>query len=167
MNAHAVAVTIWAGVAGAAAAAALWFLGIATPFAVGAGVLILAAGVAWTGFAGGEGPEFVRPRSEPRPGTRSDLMQLAWSLRSRDGRISDTGAKRLRAFARGRLARAGVDIDDPADAGVARTLLGEDAWATLIGGDRPGLRAVEHCLDSLEHVAPHGARIAGKGRPTP
>lgn len=166
MNGHAVAVTVWAVIAGAATAGALWFAGIATPFAVGAGIVVLASGVAWSAFSGGESPAYLHTRAEPRPGTRSDVMQLAWSLRGRDGRVSDTGAKRLRAFARGRLARAGLDADSPADAAAIRELVGTDAWATIAGPGRPTLRAVEQCLDRLDHVAPHGgAHLAGRGHP--
>lgn len=167
MNTRGVSAVVWASVVGAALGMALWVFGVSAWFAAGAGILVAAGGVAWAGFTGGLMPTFVREPPHPRPGTRSDLMQLSWALHGRDGRISDTAVKRLRGFARGRLARAGLDLDDPDDIAGIVAVVGTEAHTTLTDRRRPTLAAVERCLDRLDGVAVPGTPRIGRGHPTP
>jgi len=135
---------------GAVSGFLLWVLGVSWAVAVAIALFGIAAGIAWAGFAGGETPLFARLPADPRPGTRSDMTQVAWSLRGRHGEVSDAGVKRLRAFARARLAHHRLDLDDPGDQSRIRALLGDTAAAALIHGSVRTIADVERCLDALE-----------------
>ena len=147
-------VLAWSAVAGAAVGGVLWFLGVLWPFAVAVAVLAVAFGGAWAGFAGAERPLFVRPAPESRPGTRSEVSQTAWALRGRHGEIGDGGHKRLRTFARSRLRRRGLDLDDPRDAAAIAVLLSPRAAVALAAGAHLRIADVEYCLDRLERLEP-------------
>jgi len=147
-------------VAAAAVGLALWFFGLALPFAVAAGVLVIAGVIAWSVHAGAEPPVYPVVRTEPRPGTRSDVVQTAWALRPRHGEVGDAGVKRVRAFARRRLARHGWDLDDPAAVPAIRDAVGDRAWAVLSGAASTRLSDVEHCLDVLESFDKTGDRLS-------
>ncbi|WP_242497698.1 hypothetical protein [Microbacterium protaetiae] len=135
---------------------ALWFFGVTWPFAVAAAALFLAGTLAWLAHTGAALPLYPEADADPRPGTRFELVQTAWSLRGRHGEITDAGLKRLRGFARRRLARRGWDLDDPADAGAVRGALGDRAWTTLMRNDGVRLSDVEHCLSMLESLPKTG-----------
>lgn len=137
-------------VIGAAAGVMLWILGASWAVSVALALFGLAAGVAWAGFAGAERPRFTPVPVDARPGTRSDMTQIAWSLRGRHGEISDAGVRRLRAFARSRLAHHGLDLDDPGDATRILLRLGERVGSALITGRVRTIGDVELCLDQLE-----------------
>jgi len=140
-------------VIGAAAVGfALWFFGLALPFAVAAGALVIAGVIAWSVHTGSAMPLYPVVRTEPRPGTRSEVVQTAWALRSRHGEVPDGGIKRVRAFARRRLGRHGWNLDDPAAAPAIRSAVGDRAWAVLSGSATMRLSDVEHCLDVLESL---------------
>ena len=134
----------------------LWFFGVAWPFAVAAAVIFLAGALAWTSRTGTALPVYPTARTDPRPGTRSDFVQTAWSLRGRHGEIADAGLKRLRSFARRRLERRGWNLDEPAHAGAIRAELGEPAWSTLSRSDGVRISDVEHCLNVLESLGKTG-----------
>ncbi|WEG10202.1 hypothetical protein PU630_06515 [Microbacterium horticulturae] len=137
-------------VAAGAVGGALWFFGLTWPFAVAAGALVIAGVVAWTAHNGSEPALYPVVRAEQRPGTRSELVQTAWALRPRHGEIGDAGIKRVRAFARRRLARNGWDLDDAAAAPAIRRAVGDRAWSVLAGANTTRMTDVEHCLDVLE-----------------
>lgn len=148
----------------------LWFVGISVASTLAFAVTVVAAGIAWGGYAGSTPPPAYRLRPGPRPGVRSDVAQLSWALRDRDGQVSEPGEKRVRLFARRRLARHGLDLDDPAHRERIEALIGESAYALLMrsGGPRPPLTAVEHCLDALDAIAPgRPSPVTQEGRPTP
>lgn len=146
-------VLTWSAVAGAAVGGVLWFFGMSWPFALAAAVLIVAFGAGWAGFDDAERPLFVRPAVDPRPGTRSEVSQTAWSLRGRRNEVSDSGRKRLRAYARSRLRRGGLDVDDPEDAARIAEVLTPRAVAVLGRGGRVTMSDVEYCLDRLDQLA--------------
>jgi len=152
--------TAGALVAAAAVAFALWFFGLTVPFAIAAGALLIAAVVAWSVHTGSAPPLYPVVRTEPRPGTRSDVVQTAWALRPRHGEVGDAGIKRVRAFARRRLARHGWNLDDPAAAPAIRSAMGERAWAVLSGAASTRLSDVEHCLDVLESFDKTGDQLS-------
>ena len=148
----------------------LWFVGISVASTLAFAVTVVAAGIAWGGYAGSTAPPAYRLRSGPRPGVRSDVAQLSWALRDRDGQVSEPGEKRIRLFARRRLARHGLDLDDPAHWERIEALIGESAYALLMrsGGPRPPLTAIEHCLDALDALVPaRPAPTIQEGRSTP
>ena len=139
----------------------LWFFGVTWPFALAAGILVLAGALAWVARVGAQSPRYPAAAADPRPGTRSDVVQTAWSLRGRRGEIADAGMKRLRASARRRLARNGWDLDDPDDAGRIRAALGERAWNTLSRrGSRVRIADLEQCLDMLDAMDKTGERAS-------
>jgi hypothetical protein len=151
----------------------LWFVGISIASTLAFAVTVIASGIAWGGYAGSTAPTAYRARPGPRPGVRSDAAQLSWALRDRDGQVSEPGEKRIRLYARRRLARHGLDLDDPLHRERIEALIGESAYALLnrSGGPRPPLSAIEHCLDALDALASARAHSAGptpqEGRPTP
>jgi hypothetical protein len=148
----------------------LWFVGISVASTLAFALTVIASGVAWGGFAGSTAPPAYRLRPGPRPGVRSDVAQLSWALRDRDGQVSEPGERRVRLFARRRLARHGLDLDDPAHRERIEALIGVNAYALLMrtGSPRPPLSAIEHCLDALDAIAPGRlASPAQEGRPAP
>ncbi|GAA3769374.1 hypothetical protein GCM10022240_22220 [Microbacterium kribbense] len=152
MRRHLLAPIAGGAALGAVVALLLWFVGVTAPFAVAAGALVLAGGIAWTAFADTDSPGYHRADPSPRPGTRSDLARVSWSLHSRHGQIGESGRKHLYAFARTRLARSGLDLDDPAAAEPIRALLGDRPYLTLTGRSPVSLRMVADCLTALEAI---------------
>ncbi|GGI08176.1 hypothetical protein [Egicoccus halophilus] len=115
-----------------------------------------------------------RPRAVPLPvGTRREVRQLSWRLSSRRGQVSPTAVARLAALARVRLARRGLDLDEPGQAAVVRRLVGTGAYRVLTGDEgRPiGLWAFSRAVDAVERLdatdAAPDAGSAPQGRPTP
>jgi hypothetical protein len=151
------------------AGAFLWFVGISVASTFAFAITLVASGIAWAGYAGSTAPAAPRLRPGPRPGVRSDVAQLSWALRGRDGQVSEPGEKRVCAYARHRLLRHGLDLDDPADGPMIRTLVGDSAYAliTRSGGARPSLSAIEHCLDALDALASSSSPAPKEGRPVP
>lgn len=134
----------------------LWVAGVAWPFAVAAGVLALAVVLAWVTQLDTAPPLYAQLPGEPRPGTRSQVAQTAWSLRGRHGQVGDAGRKRLRSFAASRLARHGLDLQDAAAAEAIRAAVGDRAWAVLDGAGSIRLADIDHCVDRLESLGQTG-----------
>lgn len=150
---------------GAGVGAASWVLGLDAFFAVALGVLLAALGVAWGALAGTPAPLWAdEPEARPA-GARDDVARLAWPLRSRRGQVQESAYKRMRALARARLARHGVNLDGEGGLAAAGALIGPAACRALHapGGRLPSLGAIEACLDALERL--DGA--AGAGPPVP
>lgn len=141
------------GLVGALGAGAFAIV-IGLPPLVGAAVaLVVAAAVgAWIGLAvhAPAGPRVDVP--EGRPGTRSDAAWIAWGLTSRGRTVGVNGADRVRSTVRARLARHGLDPDDPADRPELERRFGGPGWRFLAGPDAQGttLATIEHCLDVLD-----------------
>lgn len=137
----------------------LWYVGISVASTVAFAVTVVASGIAWAGYAGSRAPAAPRLHPTPRPGLRTDVAQLSWALRGRDGRVSEPGERKVRMFARRRLARFGVDLDDPADGPRVQALIGDGPYALLTrsGGPPPSLGAIERCLDALDRLGDPGA----------
>lgn len=144
-------------VSGAAVGAVLWFVGADPVHAVLAGLGVL--GLVLVGSAFDPRPD-ERWSREPLPdghGARTELAHLSWTMRGRDGRVGERVVQRLRRTATSRLARVGLRLGDPEDAGRAAELLGPRAWATLhpSGGRMPRLADVEHTVARLEGLVGH------------
>jgi hypothetical protein len=136
------------------AAVLLWSVGVSLAFAVAVAVLAIAIGITVGAFAGSAAPARKRERPTPRPGTRSEVAQLSWTLRARAEGVSDAGRKRLRMFARRRLRRAGLDVDDPADAERLRALLGDKGFELVTSENaKASLADVERCVTALDGLA--------------
>jgi len=91
-----------------------------------------------------------------RDGARGDLAVLAWSMIGRSGRVGEPVKRRLVVLARRRLARIGLDLDVPDDAGAIRDLIGTRAWdvLTLRGDGLPTVPDIEHTVGRLELLDP-------------
>src|SRR5690554_6314006 len=88
-------------------------------------------------------------------GSRLEVAALSWSLLGRGGRVSEGALRRLRAVARGRLARNGLDLDEPAHHEAIAALLGPAAWEVLTTtADMPSRRQYEQCVRALERAEP-------------
>lgn len=92
-------------------------------------------------------------RSVRRAGARDEVSTLSWSFFGRDSTVSSKGLSTLRGIAAGRLQHHGLDLDDPADADLARELLGADVYA-ILHGPPPSVRQLRRCVDALESADP-------------
>lgn len=104
----------------------------------------------------GAGPD-VAPDpvpTSPREGARGEVQDLVWAMVGRDGRIGERPMRTLRRAAAARLARHGVELDDPADDAVVRALVGPRAHRTLrrTVAPLPSVADVRHTLDALERL---------------
>jgi hypothetical protein len=97
-------------------------------------------------------PKLPEVRGAMRGGARREVTDAAWRLSESRGRVGAAGAERLRAIAARRLARRGIDLDDPADRSRAEAALGSLAYAVV---SRPStqpaaaLRATVRAIDRL------------------
>ncbi|MFC4554221.1 hypothetical protein [Georgenia faecalis] len=115
-----------------------------------AGVLVV--GVVLLAQDAGHAMMWPRIVDADRGGYRHEVSQLSWAFTGKDGRITETGFRRLRDVAREHLALAGLDLD--ADADAVRELLGAGPYATLHPprGQLPHPRGVDACLAALERL---------------
>jgi hypothetical protein len=108
--------------AGAGIVFVLGLLGVPAEFAA-TWVLLLAA-VGMLGRAGllehGSWPP-PRPQTRPRG---SEVARLAWNINPRTGEAGLLIVRRVQRILRHRLARFGLDLDDPADDAAVDALLG-------------------------------------------
>ena len=74
-------------------------------------------------------PEHEDDRADA--GARREVNRLSWGLHGFESRVDRRSLAHLRGIATRRLHRLDVDLDDPADAGRARDLLGADAFAAV------------------------------------
>lgn len=137
-------------------------------FTIGLAVLVL--GVAVLARPAHRGVRWPSPAAPDRTGTRSDVVELSWSLRTRYGRVGLTALSRLQRLARSRLAQRQLDLRRPADRAAIEELLGRGVYRLLTSNQvrRPTLRAYVRCLDVLDALdAPSSTapRPADRSRP--
>lgn len=91
------------------------------------------------------------PPSQPVRG--SEVARLAWSINSRTGIAGHAVVRRIDRVLRRRLARWGLDPDDPDHHERIDLLVGEDARTLLL---RREVRRtdIERVLDALDHLPP-------------
>ena len=91
-----------------------------------------------------------------RGGSRSDVVELSWSLRGSWGRVRPAVMWRVTRIARHRLARHELDLARPADRAAIERLIGRRAYLVLTRTERraPRLRALLQCLDALDAIDP-------------
>ncbi|MDT0164139.1 hypothetical protein Q9R32_01045 [Actinotalea sp. AC32] len=151
--------------AGVAVAVVADVLLLRTPDAVVAGVAAALAVVLAASL--GAGDEYLWPETGPDDahGSRRDVTLLSWTLVGRDGRVTESAVRRVRANAERRLARRGARLaaglgavgtgaNDAEAEARARALLGDRAWTALTGrgGWLPSLGDVQHCVDVVERL---------------
>ncbi|MFD4960990.1 hypothetical protein [Microbacterium sp. NPDC058389] len=114
-------------VLGVVAAAGIVFLldGLGVPAAFAAAWLLLIVAVGLLSRAGLVDDEsWPPPRPERRP-RGSEVSRLAWNINSRTGAAGFVVARRVERVLRRRLARLGMDLDDPDQGPAVDALLGD------------------------------------------
>ncbi|MGC5166731.1 hypothetical protein [Luteimicrobium sp. DT211] len=136
-----------------------WYLGVDPWHALCFGAVTLAIAVLWRGAPDWDDAAW-RPGSRPAAtGVRDDVARLAAAVGRGRASVHQPALRRLRGVARTRLARHGVDLDDPADAPRVVALLGRHAPAVLSSGATEVRRAAfVACVDALERLDASPAR---------
>ena len=123
--------------------------------------VVAVGGALATAFVDPEEPTLPERPTLLRGGARREVGFVAWSLRSTRGRVSPGASARLRSVAQRRLARQGIDLDDPADRLRAEAVLGARAYRVVsdpmtrsFSTMRAAIRAVDH-LDDGSSARPH------------
>lgn len=118
--------------------------------------VVVAGGALATAFVDPEEPTLPERPISARNGARREVGSVAWSLRGGRGRVSPLASFRIRTVAARRLARLGIDLEDPADRARAEAALGQRAYRVVsepaprsYGTMRSALRAVDR-LGSLD-----------------
>src|SRR5699024_7225720 len=118
-----------AALATIAATLALWLLGLEALFALSAGVLVGVI-VILTSIREAEPPPEMRDETTSR-WHGSAVSRLAWGFNPRTDVAGEIVARRVRALLRRRLARVGIDVDDPAHASRVDAAIGDGTWDRL------------------------------------
>ncbi len=130
-----------------------WYLGVDPWHALAFGAVALTIAVLWRGAPDWDEAAWrpgVRP---PATGVRDDVSRLASAVGRGRAPVAAPAVRRLRAVAAVRLARHGVDLDDPADEPRVAALLGPHAPAVLRGAvDQVKRPAFVACVDGLERL---------------
>ncbi len=137
-------------------AAICWYVGMDVAHAIAIAMVIAAVGFTWIAVPEHALPEWAEEELRTADGVRFDVMRLSWMLRSRGRTIQTGGLRRAREIAKERVARFGLDLDDPADRTGIESLIGQGAYATLWPtADRmPRLNELVRCLDALDRLDP-------------
>lgn len=132
-----------------------WAVGLdlshAAALAVAAVILVELRKVSW--FTEDEGwPE--RDLGPTDQGVRRDIARLSWGMDGFQSRVDRASVNRLRGVAVARLARLGVDLDDPSDREQARALLGAPSYGLLISGttDLPTFAVFAAAVTAVEQL---------------
>lgn len=139
-------------------------LGVPGAFAWGWGILV-AAVILMLGIRLPEDPRLDAPGRSP--GHRyigSEVSRLAWAINAESGTVNEAVTRRVRATLRRRLARLGVDVDDPAHAADADRLLGAGLWQRL-AGRRTTIADIRNGLDAAERL--ESLCLGGSSRAAP
>lgn len=124
---------ITAGAVMVGGTAALMLFGLEPFFALSGGVLAGAV-ILLAALRGAEAVIEDGPREQNAPAARgSEISRLAWAFNPRTGVAGEIVSRRVRALLRRRLARRGIDVDDPTQLGRIDGLLGVGLWQRLNG----------------------------------
>ncbi|MFC8732639.1 hypothetical protein ACFT5B_09290 [Luteimicrobium sp. NPDC057192] len=130
-----------------------WYLGVDPWHALAFGAVALTIAVLWRGAPDWDEAAWRPGSRPPASGVRDDVSRLSMVVGRGHLPVGPAAVRRLRAVAAVRLARHGVDLDDPADAPRVAALLGPHAPAVLRGDvtrvKRPAFVA---CVDGLERL---------------
>jgi hypothetical protein len=123
--------------------------------AVAGGVLALVA-ILLTQRSGAATTDPPDAETDPPPGGRRDLEELAWSMIEHRTHVRGVVLDRVGAIVGRRLAEHGLDPRRSEDGPAIEALLGAPAWAVLRGGrDRPvSPRGLETVLEAVERLPP-------------
>lgn len=142
---------------------ALIFFGLEPMFALSGGVLASAL-VLLTALRGAEAVVEDGPQDEPEPPTRgSEISRLAWAFNPRTGVAGEIVSRRVRTLLRRRLARHGIDVDDPAHSDRLDGVVGAGLWQRLSGRQVQNID-IRRAMDAADRLA---SASAGPSEPTP
>ena len=144
-------------------AALCWYLGADVWHSILVGGVLTIVGVIGSDDVASPESGFIEWREgdrRGRSGARSDVAEVAQSLRGPRGRVSGAAAWRVAQIARRRLSPWGLDLDDPTDRDRIEQLIGRGTYVVLTRGQRrpPRRRALLRCLDALDALDPARAR---------
>ena len=157
-------------IAGSALAGfAAWLIGMDTGHAAIVGVVFVALGLVWIGVPVAPGLDWELEQRTVREGTRSNVVELSWSLQARRRGVQQSALRRVQVLATDRLARHRLDLRNPADRAEIERLLGARAYATLQPPTRglPKLRDLVECLDRLDDLDPDRTGLTAGSRAGP
>lgn len=150
---------------GGALALGLSLLGVETPFAIGWGIVVIAAfGVARPVLA--ETIPAWPPQRVPLRSRGSEVSRLGWSFNSRTGLAGRRLVHRVRALVTARLARHGLDFDDPSQHHEIDALLGVGVREALLK-EELGIGELERALDAAERLSAVRPDADGRTPDTP
>ena len=135
--------------AGTGIVAALGALGVPIAFAV-AWVLLIVAVALLSRAVHLDDHSWPPPRPERRP-RGSEVSRLSWNINARTGEAGLLIVRRVERVLRHRLARLGVDLDDPAQSAAVDALLGAGIRETFTRPEvtRTDLERVMSAIDRL------------------
>lgn len=135
----------------AAALGAFVLVGVELPFAV-AWAMVVAALVLLSGLAVPDAPASDAPLHDTDARRRSsEISRMAWSFNPRTGAAGQMVTRRVRAVLRRRLARHGLDADDPVQQTRVDAVIGAGVWSALNSG-RTGRVDLERALDAIDRL---------------
>ena len=135
--------------AGAGTVVVLDQLGVPVEFAAAWLLLIVAVGLlSRAGLIDDASWPPARPERRPRG---SEVARLSWNINSRTGEAGFLIVRRVERVLRHRLARLGLDLDDPAQASAVDELLGAGVRDTFTRAEvtRADLERVMTAIDRL------------------
>lgn len=130
---------------------ALALLGVEMPFAIAWGILVIVAFAIAQPVLSESIPVWPPKRIPPRR-RGSEVSRLAWSFNERTGLIGPLLVRRVRSLVSGRLARRGLDLDDPLHEREIDALLGAGVRESL-SKEALKIAELERVLDAAERIS--------------
>ncbi|MBO0923899.1 hypothetical protein J1G44_06760 [Cellulomonas sp. zg-ZUI199] len=152
---------------GAAVAALAWALGMRTSSALVLGLAAATLTAVLQRVDSLPEPRPARRVQAARDGGRGEVLDVAWSMVGRDGRVTERALRPLRAAGARRVARHGLDLTDDRQADALTGLLGRRAYGTLArrGHPTPTVGDLTHTLGVLERLGASRSRTAAPHDP--
>lgn len=143
---------------GGALAVSLSLFGVELPFAVAWGIIVVVAFAVARPLMAETIPSWP-PKRDPRRTRGSEVSRLSWAFNARTGLVGRGLVHRVRRLVSARLARRGLDLDDPSQQQELDALLGAGMREAL---SRDALR-----VDVLERVLDVAERLSVAGLQAP
>ncbi|MFB7252269.1 hypothetical protein [Microbacterium sp. NPDC056234] len=143
---------IAAAVALIAVTVALLLLGLEPMFALSGGALAAAVALLAV-LRGAEAVVEDGPQADEDLTIRgTEISRLAWAFNPRTGVAGEIVSRRVRALLRRRIARQGIDVDDPSQAGRLDEILGTGLWQRINGRQVQNID-IRRALDAADRLA--------------
>ncbi|GAA4679561.1 hypothetical protein [Frondihabitans cladoniiphilus] len=132
----------------------VWFFGLDIPGSVLVAVAVASVGLTWLAVQEGEPILWPAADTSRSPGSRRDVQQLGWSMKTRGG-VHEKTVARAREAARHRLLFLyGLDLFDPADRPAIEQVLAPAVVKMLLSnrGTNTDLTTFTRILGALENL---------------